>query len=78
MGVDIFLAFNQSSDKKCYEASLLDDSDPDYYTCSEAYRAVSGFLLDAACKVSWPSNPFILWPPGFDGGSWVGQQFDGG
>lgn len=63
VGVDIFVAFNQWDDKKCYEASLLDEDDEDYYTCSDAYNLVGGFLGDAVCKVQWPPNPFVLWPP---------------
>ncbi len=76
VGVDIFVAFNQWSDKKCYEASILDPSDPGYYECSDAYSAVAGFLGDAACKVPWPVNPFQLWPPVFhDGGSSMSPEF---
>ena len=63
VGVDIFVAFNQWDDKKCYEASLLGEGDEDYYTCSDAYNLVGGFLGDAVCKVQWPPNPFVLWPP---------------
>lgn len=63
VGVDIFLAFNQSNDKKCVEAGALDPSNPGYYKCDDAYSAVGGFLGDAVCKVSWPANSFELWPP---------------
>ncbi len=76
VGVDIFVSFNQWRDKKCWEAGLLDESDPDYYTCSTAYRAVSGFMADAACKVSWPPNPLVLWPPVVqEGGSSMSPGF---
>ncbi len=75
VGVDIFVAFNQWSDKKCYEASILDLTDDDYYTCSGAYNAVAGFLGDAVCKVPWPPNPFVLWPPVIQsGGSSMSPQ----
>ena len=63
VGVDIFVSFNQWRDKKCWEAGLLDPSDSNYYTCSNAYRAIAGFLGDAVCQVQWPANPFQLWPP---------------
>ncbi len=63
VGVDIFIAFNQWDDKKCYEASILDPEDDDYYSCSDAYNMVIGFLDDAICKTQWPPNPFVLWPP---------------
>ena len=70
VGVDIFVSFNQWQDKKCWEASQLNTSDSDYYKCSNAYRALAGFLGDAVCKVQWPANPFQLWPPPtFEGGS---------
>ncbi len=69
VGVDIFIAFNQWDDKKCYEASLLDpDEDEDYYSCSDAYNMVIGFLDDAICKTQWPPNPFVVWPPVLQGG----------
>jgi hypothetical protein len=79
VGVDIFVAFNQWDDKKCYEASILDEDDEDYYTCSAAYDLVAAFLGDAACKIPWPPNSFVLWPPVFQsGGSSMSPGFVGG
>jgi len=75
-GVDIFVALNQQSDKKCREKQDGDPNDPDYYTCSTAYGRLPDFLLHAACQVQWPANPYQLWPPVFEnGGSSMAPEF---
>lgn len=67
-GVDIFVALNQGSDKKCREAEALDPSDPNYYTCDTAYGLLASVMMHAACHVQWPPNPWVLWPPVFENG----------
>lgn len=77
VGVDIFVALNQQSDKKCREAESLDPNDPDYYTCDSAYGMLTDIMLHAACQVQWPANPFVLWPPVFENGGSSMAGFSG-
>ncbi len=78
VGVDIFVAINQRRDKKCTEAEALDEDDPDYYTCGEAYGELINFVLHAACQVPWPASQFVLWPPVIEGGSSMSPAFEAG
>ncbi|MGB0715150.1 MAG: MopE-related protein [Phycisphaerae bacterium] len=63
IGVDIFIALNQSRDKKCAEAEALGEGHPDYYTCSAAYGLLKDFIMHGVCQVQWPPNSFAVWPP---------------
>ncbi len=64
VGVDIFVAINQRGDGRCASGSP---------SCSTAYGYLKDFLLHAACNVSWPPNPYVIWPPVLaDGGSGFG------
>jgi hypothetical protein len=78
VGVDIFVAVNQRRDKKCVDAESLSESDPDRYTCDEAYGLLDDYIYHGVCHVQWPANPYVLWPQVFEGGSTMGPEFTGG
>lgn len=69
-GVDLFVAINQSDDKRCATGT------PD---CGDSYVYLRDHLIHAACQVAWPPNPYVIWPPiGFvDGESGMGFTLGG-
>lgn len=69
-GVDLFVAINQRNDKRCTLGTPA---------CDVAYGYLKDHLLHAACQVSWPPNPYVIWPPvGLtDGSSGMGLQLSG-
>ena len=63
VGVDIFVALNQRSDKICADAEALGEGAEGYFTCSDAYGRLDDFIYDGVCHIQWPPNPYVFWPP---------------
>jgi len=69
VGVDFFVAVNQSTDCKCRLAETLYDDHPRKYSCSNAYSRIRAYVLHGICQIDFPANPYQIWPIVFEGGS---------
>ena len=63
VGVDIFVALNQRSDKICADAEALGEGQFGYFSCGDAYGRLDDFMYDGVCHIQWPPNPYVFWPP---------------